>query len=194
MNDHALNPIHLGSEIPVELNISGNMNLVQLDSSEAANINVVGNMNNSSFQGMNLSAADTTTITVGAAAKANMENSGILNAATDGNLTVGGNITDRSAFTSVDLSQIAGAGTPDFSMLIYAFPPAGQPNAITLASSFYYNPTTHLLTYQYIPGKTSLASVLSHAGKSHRSGGHQWRAPMAGRPSTPFPRPRPFRP
>jgi filamentous hemagglutinin family protein len=160
VNDHAATPIHVGSENPVELNISGDMDLVQLDSPEASQINVVGNMNNSSFQGMNLSASDTTSITVGAQAKASMEKSGILNSATDGSLTVGGNITDRGAFTSVNLSSVVGAGVPNLSYLSYAITSPSQPNALTLATSFYYDSTTHTLTYQNIPGK-SLASVLS---------------------------------
>ena len=160
VNDHAANPIHEGGEVPVQLNISGDMDLVQLDSPEVAQINVVGNMNNSSYQGMNLNAGDTSSITVGAQAKANMENNGILNPATDGSITVGGNITERSAFTSVDLSPVVGAGTPDFSVLPYALPPANLPSGATLAASFYYNAATHILTYQFIPGRASLAQIL----------------------------------
>jgi filamentous hemagglutinin family protein len=160
-NDHAASPVHYGSESPVQLNISGDMDLVQLDSPEAAQINVVGNMNNSAFQGMNLSASDTTSITVGAQARVNLENSGILNSATDGGLTVGGNITDRGAFTSVDLSAVAGAGVPDFSVLAYALTPAGYPSGATLVSSFFYNPTTHVLTYENISGSKSLQQILN---------------------------------
>ena len=57
LNDHAATPVHLNSETPLELNISGDMDLVLLGAPEAAQINVVGNMNNCSFQGMNLNAA-----------------------------------------------------------------------------------------------------------------------------------------
>ena len=94
-DDHATTPIHLGSEQPVQLNISGNLNLVRLYSPEAAQINVVGNINNSRFQGMNLSAADITSITVGQAAKVNLENANLLNPATDGGLIVGGDIINN---------------------------------------------------------------------------------------------------
>ena len=74
-----------------------------LDAPEAAQINVVGNMYNCRFQGMNLYANDVTSINVGQTAKKNMENSGILNSATDGSLTVGGDIINRGDFTSVTL-------------------------------------------------------------------------------------------
>ena len=187
--DHAANPIHIGSEVPVQLNISGDMDLVQLDSPEVSHINVVGNINNSSYQGMNLSASDTTSITVGALAKANMEQAGVLNPATDGGLTVGGNITDRGSFTSVDLSSVVGAGTPDFSQLAYALTAPGQPTASTLANSFYYNPTTHVLTYQLIQSSTStLAQILSLLEnltvQKQINGVLQWQDPLHTIPAT----------
>jgi filamentous hemagglutinin family protein len=158
VNDHSDTPVHLGSENPVQLNISGDMNLMSLISPEAAQINVVGNMNNSRFQGMNLSNSDTTRINVGQAAKTAMENSGILNPATDGSLTVGGDINNRSSFTSIDLSQVAGADTPDLSVLGRS--QDGSISAATLLNSIYYNPTTHLLTYQNISGVT-ISQVMS---------------------------------
>ena len=100
---------HLNNSTPITLNISGDMSLVFLDAPEAAQINVVGNMYNCRFQGMNLSANDVTSINVGLTAEKNMEDSGILNAHTDGGLTVGGDIINRGAFTSVtlDLTQTA---------------------------------------------------------------------------------------
>ena len=109
------------------------MSLVLLDAPEAAQINVAGNMYNCRFQGMNLSANDVTSI------------------------NVGGDIINRGAFTSIDLSQVAGAQPPDLFVLPYAI--GSNPSAATLAASFYYGPTTQLLTYQNIPG-TSLATVL----------------------------------
>ncbi|HTB85540.1 MAG TPA: filamentous hemagglutinin N-terminal domain-containing protein [Candidatus Sulfotelmatobacter sp.] len=155
ISDHAATPIHLDSEEPVDLNISGSMSLFSLYSSEAATINVLGDMNNCRFQGMNLSAADTSTINVGETAKTAMENNGVLTAATDGSLTVGGEITDNSAFTTISLS---GLTTPDLSVLGRAV--NDSLSAITLADAFYYNPSTQTLTYQNINGQ-SLASVLS---------------------------------
>lgn len=104
LNDHANTPVHLNSEMPIDLNISGNMSLLLLGFPEAAQINVVGDMNNCRFQGMNLRATDTTTINVGETAKISMENSGLLSPATDGNLIVGGDIFNRGAFTSVSLA------------------------------------------------------------------------------------------
>ena len=158
VTDHAATPVHLGSEQPVQLNISGDMNLLSLSTPEAAQINVVGYINNSRFQGMNLNGADATTINVGQAAKTAMENNGALNAATDGGLTVGGDINNRSAFTSIDLSQVVGAIAPDLSLL--ARSQNSTFSAATLLTSFYYNPTTHLLTYQNI-NNTTFKNVLT---------------------------------
>ena len=138
LNDHAATPVHLGSQTPLTLDISGDMSLVQLGAPEAAQINVAGNMYNSRFQGMNLSAADTTTI------------------------QVTGDIINRSAFSSVDLNQVSGAQAPDLSLLLRAVNNSiggSSISAATLSTSLYYNPTTQTLTYQNIQGK-SLASVL----------------------------------
>jgi len=107
-NDHATTPVHLNSEQPVQLNISGNMNLMRLFVPEAAQINVVGNMNNSRFQGVNLDSSDVTSITLGQAAKVNMENSGILNPATDGSLIVSGDILNPA--TGVANGYTVGGG------------------------------------------------------------------------------------
>ncbi len=138
LNDHAATPIHLGSQTPMTLDISGDMSLVLLSVPEAAQINVGGDMENCRFQGMNLSAADTTAI------------------------HVTGEIINRSAFTSVDLSQVSGAQTPDLSVLSRAVNNTvggTSISAATLSTSFYYDPTTKILTYQNIPFK-SLTSVL----------------------------------
>ena len=162
-NDHAAAPVHLNNETPIDLNISGDLDLLSLIVPEAAQINVVGNLNNCRFQGMNLSASDVTSITVGQAAKINLENSGVLNPATDGSLAVGGDINNRSAFTSINLNDVAGAGTPNFSQLSQAIGNnvGGIPvSAATLATSFFYNPKTQVLTYQNIPG-VSLAGLLN---------------------------------
>jgi len=165
LGGHADSPVHLGNPTPIALNISGDMDLMFLDVPEAAQINVVGNMNNCGFQGMNLNAADVTSITVGQAAKLNLENLGILNPATDGGLTVGGAIYNRGSFTTVDLSSVLsqpGEVAPDLSLLSQAVNNTinGNPiSAIALLTSLSYNPTTKQLTYQDIPG-ISVASVL----------------------------------
>ena len=159
--DFAATPIHLNSSTAIDLNISGDMDLVYLAVPEAATINVVGDMNNCRFQGLNLSASDVTSITVGEQAKINMENAGLLNAATDSSLTVGGNLTDRSAFTTITLD--ATASTPDLSSLAEAYGNTVNGTAIsstTLAASFYYNATTKKFTYQNIAG-VSLADLLN---------------------------------
>jgi len=163
LNDHAATPVHMNSELPVQLNISGDLDGILLGSPESAQINVVGNINNSRFQGMNLNAADVTSITVGQAAKLNLENSHILDPATDGGLTVGGNINNRGAFTSIDLSTVSGATTPDLASLAQAVNNTINGLSIpsvTLATSFFYNPVTKVLTYQNIPN-VSLANVLT---------------------------------
>jgi hypothetical protein len=72
-------------------------------------------------------------------------------------INVAGDVINRSAFTSIDLNQVAGAHAPDFSLLAQAV--SSDPSPTTLASSFYFDPATKILTYQNIPGK-SLASVL----------------------------------
>ena len=134
LNDHAATPVHLGSEKPVTLNISGDMSLMMLAAPEAAQITIGGNMLNSRFQGMNLAASDTTSI------------------------HVTGDIRNRSAITTVDLSQYVGTAAPDLSVLGQAT--SSDPTAIQLVNSFYYDDKTHLFTYQNITGK-SLSSVLS---------------------------------
>ena len=140
INDHAASPVHLDASTPIVLNITGDMDLVFLDAPEAAQITVGGNMNNCGFQGMNLSANDVTSI------------------------NVTGDIYNRSAFTSVtlDLSQ-NGVQAPNMDYLSEAYGNQIGTTSIsiaTLLSSLYYNSSTHVLTYQNIPGVT-LASVLN---------------------------------
>jgi filamentous hemagglutinin family protein len=154
LNDHAATPIHLGNTTPISLNISGDMNLVFLSAPEAAQINVVGNMDNSGFQGMNLSPNDVTSI------------------------NVTGDINNRSAFTSINLSQISGAQAPNLSYLSEA---VNNPiSAAALTTSFYYSPTTKTLTYQNISGKT-LLNVLQALNQltvqQYINGVPQWKDP-----------------
>ena len=134
LNDHAATPVHLDHSTPLTLDIDGDMNLVLVGAPEAAQIRVGGNLNNSRFQGMNLAASDTTRI------------------------QVAGDINNRGAFTSVNLDLYAGTAPPELSYLSQSL--SITPNAATLASSLYYDPVTHVMTYQNIPGQT-LASVLS---------------------------------
>ncbi len=136
INDHAATPVHLGSETPLSLNISGDMNLIGLAAPEAAQITVGGNMNNCSFQGMNLSPLDNTTI------------------------AVTGDILNRSAFTSVDLNGVPDAAAPDLFYLARALNNDLGIPATTLSSSFFYDPVTKIFTYQNIPNQ-SLAKILA---------------------------------
>ena len=186
LNDHATTPVHSNSEQPVELNILGDMNLTVLGAPEAAKINVVGNMNNCGFQGINLAANDQTAISVGQAAKdnllANPFFSGSLNSA-----TVGGDIIDRSAFTSVNLNSVPGAQAPELAYLSQSL--SSDISAATLLNSLYYNPSTQVLTYQNINGKT-LAQVLSllqklPVQKTDSAGNLLWNDPLDPIPNDP---------
>ena len=133
LNDHANTPVHQGHPTTLQLNISGDMNLLALIAPEAAQITVGGDMKNCRFQGMNLLDGDVTRI------------------------TVGGDIINRGAFTSVDLSSVTGAAAPLLSYLSQSLD--GSVSVAQLVNSFYYNPVSKILTYQNIPG-VSLASVL----------------------------------
>ncbi len=161
ISDHADSPIHATTTTDpdnstlIALNISGDMSLVLLAAPEAAQINVVGDMYNCRFQGMNLYAQDETSIDVGQTAKKNMEESGLLDPNTDSGITVGGDIINRGAFTSVTLD---GVQVPDMTDLSLA---VNNPiSAAVLTTSLYYNPNTYELTYQNISG-VSIASVLN---------------------------------
>jgi filamentous hemagglutinin family protein len=158
-SDHAASPIHLDASTPIYLHVGGDMNYINLTFPEAAQINVDGNMNNCGFQGMNLSSdpsyqvqileadGSTRTVTVNPAGTS---------------IKVSGDIFNRSSFTSVDLSQIVGAQGLDLSDLALAVNNQIGGTFISstaLATSFYYNSTTHILTYQDIAG-FKLADVL----------------------------------
>jgi filamentous hemagglutinin family protein len=160
--DHAATPVHYGSPTPVALNISGDMDNFYLVVPEAAQINVVGDMNNCSFEGQNLSSdpnqtvqvqvreADgslgmaavypgMTSINVGQTAKANMENSGLLNPATDSGLYVGGNILNQNQYNSVTLSS-----PPDLSLLLQS----SGPSFSDLFDNLFYDPVSGKLTFK----------------------------------------------
>ena len=144
-SDHAATPVHFpaGDATTVALNISGDMDNIDLTVPEAAQVNVVGNMNNDGFAGQNLFPGDVTSINVGLTAKANMENSGLLDPNTDSGIKVGGDILDQSAYSSVQVASL-----PDLSQLVFA-DIDGQPVSLAdLASRLQYNPTTGTLTFQ----------------------------------------------
>jgi filamentous hemagglutinin family protein len=167
--DFAAVPVHENSPTPVALNISGNMNNIYLAVPEAAQINVVGDMNNCSFQGQNLAADPNQSITVpvreldgsmgtatvypgltsfnvGQTAKINMENSGLLNPATDSGLYVGGNIFNLNQYNSVTVSS-----PPDLSLLLRAF--GGS-----------YGDLFNNLFYDPVSGKLTLRGMLGQGG------------------------------
>jgi filamentous hemagglutinin family protein len=137
ISDHAAVPTHLNNPTTVALNISGDMNNFELVSPEAAEINVVGDINNSSLIGQNLQPTDVTSINVGQTAKNNMELSGILNPATDSNLTVGGDILNAGEFNSIPV-----ASAPDLALLNQAYDMStGQLVPLTdLASRLHFSP------------------------------------------------------
>ncbi len=143
ISDHAATPVHFNDPTTVALNISGDMDNINLTVPEEAQINVVGNINNSGFTGQNLYPGDVTSINVGAIAKANMENSGLLDPNTDSSLNVGGDILNQSAYNSVYV-----ASAPDLSKLNQAYI-NGQLNPLaSLFSWLQYNPTTGMLTFE----------------------------------------------
>jgi filamentous hemagglutinin family protein len=171
-SDLADPPIHQDNPTPLELNIAGDMKLVNLVVPEAAQINVGGNMLNCGFQGMNLAANDVTSI------------------------NVAGDIFERGTFTSIDLSQFfiqnRDFQAPDLSVLSRAIITGDEPSAVTLAASFYYNPTTHVLTYENIPGYT-LLDVLNLLNdltlQKYLNGVPQWNDPTDNPPTDPTPDP-----
>jgi filamentous hemagglutinin family protein len=93
LDGHAATPLHLNDSNPVMVDVSGSINSFSLVVPTFAQINVVGNTYNFGFQGQNLSSSEATTINVGQTAKVNMEDIGLLSAATDSSLPVGGEIS-----------------------------------------------------------------------------------------------------
>jgi hypothetical protein len=149
---HAASPVHLDASTPIYLKIDGDMNYINLTVPEAAQINVGGNMNNCGFQGMNLSSdpsyqvqileadGSTRTVTVNPAMTS---------------INVSGDIFNGSSFTSVDLSKIVGVQGLDLSDLGLAVDNKIGGTFISgtdLATSFYYNSATKILTCQNIAG------------------------------------------
>ena len=152
-NDHASSPVHLNNSTPLELNIAGDMQLINLVAPEAAQINVGGNMINCGFQGMNLSANPSFAVPV-------QEADGSTRPVTvDPGVTsinVTGDIYDRSAFT-----ELTGVTPAEAANLFYlSESQSSSISAATLATSFYYNPTTETLTYQNINSALTLLNIL----------------------------------
>ena len=150
--DYASVPVHYNSPTPVTLNISGDMNNFYLVVPEAAQINVVGDMNNCSFQGQNLHPTDVTSITVGQTAKANMENSGLLDPATDSGLYVGGDILNQNQYNSVTVSS-----PPDLSLLLQAFGASYS----DLFNNLFYDPASGKLTLKGVLDQNSYDALTS---------------------------------
>jgi filamentous hemagglutinin family protein len=121
ISDHAAVPIHLNSATEVSLDISGDMDNIELVSPEAAQIKVGGNLNNSSFFGQNLHPGDTTSI------------------------NVTGDIENAGEFNDITL-----AAAPDLDLLNDAYDPiSGQVNPLAdLLSHLYYDPTSGELIFQ----------------------------------------------
>jgi len=152
--DHGSTPIHADNPTPIDVNVGGDMNLVFLAAPESAQINVAGNMINCGFQGMNLSAGAPFQATI-TEADGSTRNVTVDPGAT--RIHVGGEIFNRGDFTSIDLSQVIGAAIPDFSVFARAIDNTIGTTAIsptTLTTSFYFDPATHVLTYQNIPNVT----------------------------------------
>ncbi|HXR05544.1 MAG TPA: filamentous hemagglutinin N-terminal domain-containing protein [Verrucomicrobiae bacterium] len=153
INDHAASPVHLNNPTPMELDIAGNMQLVNLVVPEAAQINVGGNMINCGFQGMNLSPAPGFQVQVQEA-----DGSTRMVTVDPGvtSISVTGDIYDRSAFT--DLTGVTPAEAANLFYLSESL--SSSISAATLASSFFYNPATETLTYENINTAT-LQNVLN---------------------------------
>ena len=141
--DHAASPVHANSPTPIDLNIGGDMNYIDLNVPEAAQIAVGGSMNNSGFQGMNVSDASSFQVQV-------HEADGSTRTVTVNpsvtSIAVAGEIFNAGNFTSVDIS---GHPAPDLSLLSLAV--GNSIDATTLASIFNYDPATKILTYENIP-------------------------------------------
>ena len=125
-NTHAATPLHVNDPEPVTVNIAGDMNSIVLVTPKETEINIGGNMINSRFNIQNLHPTDVSM------------------------LNVRGDIINRNEFTSV-----ADPTAPDFSQFVNAYPEVTAAIA-NLAGKFFYDPTTHTLTFQ---GRMSTAEL-----------------------------------
>ena len=138
---HAATPLHANDPNPVVLDISGSVYGFVLNVPTFAQINIVGNAYNFGFSGRNLSPAQTTTINVGQTAKANMEQLGLLNPNTDGNLVVGGDILYPDSFHQATVTLTLNDALP-----AALFDPNLSGDA-KVAGELSYNPATGQLTF-----------------------------------------------
>jgi filamentous hemagglutinin family protein len=116
--DHAAVPLHLNDAVPVRLDIAGDMSGILLVSPKRAEITVGGDMVNSRLEAQNLHAGDVTSI------------------------HVGGDIRNRNEFTSVVVVE-----PPRLAVFDLVYPPL--PGEVAgLGNQFFYNATTHELTFQ----------------------------------------------
>jgi filamentous hemagglutinin family protein len=143
VSDHATMPVHFNDPTTVALNLSGDMDNINLAVPEAAQINVVGNMNNSGFTGQNLFSGDVTSIYVGVQAKVNMENSGLLDSKTDSSIKPGGDILNQGEFSTVNVASLS-----DLSQLDHVDINGQFVSLADLANRLHYDATTGTLTYQ----------------------------------------------
>lgn len=149
--EQADTPLYLNNPNPVTLDISGSIESFGLTVPTFAEINVVGNTYNFGFVGQNLSPSQTTYINVGQAAKAEMEELGILNPATDGGIVVGGSITYRGDLTSQTLSSAVTSS--EFDDVI-----SGDPG---LAGSVSFDPTTGTVSFVGVMSSATEQSLLN---------------------------------
>jgi filamentous hemagglutinin family protein len=140
-DDHASSPIHLNDSHPVTLSISGDMTDVMLVSPKRAVISIGGDMTDSRFSIQNLHSSDTTS------------------------LIVGGNIENRNEFTTVTVSS-----EPDFSVFDYAYPSLSS-DLSTLPGRFYYDASTHQLTFRGRMTSAQLAALTSLSVQETTSNG-----------------------
>jgi len=141
ITDHAAQPIHLDDTRTVELNVSGDMKDIYLVAAERAEVKIGGNMIDCRFDGQNLHAGDVTSI------------------------NVAGAIQNRSDFTSVTVNS-----APDFSTLAGAYPP-WVGSLSTLASQFYYDASTKLLTFQGRMTTDQLQALLNLSTQAYDANG-----------------------
>jgi filamentous hemagglutinin family protein len=150
--DHAASPIHANSPTPIDLNIGGDMNYIDLNVPEAAQITVGGSMNNCGFQGMNVSDASSYQVQIH---EADGSTRTVTVDPSVTRLNVAGEIFNAGDFTSV---QLSGAQAPDLSLLSLAV--GNAIDATTLTTIFNYDPATKILTYEN-NSQTTLAKVLN---------------------------------
>jgi len=145
LDDHKDTPVHYNNPTPIVLDISGDMNFVQLVAPEAAQITVHGDMNNSRFQGMNLSSDPNQNVQVEV-----RELDGSLGTATVHpgvtSIHVTGDIINRGEFTIITLPS--GAQVPAIAQLAHAVSPSDVTLALNLARELFYDPNTGQLTLQ----------------------------------------------